>query len=61
MAIYQSSITNFLNKLKKQNPELEQEQKYGHNLLRNKPLDLKKEEEKIKSAIPQRPYVYGSE
>ena len=61
MAIYQSDITKFLNQLQEKNPELEHLQKYGHNLLRDKPLDLKKIAEKNKSTIPQKPYVYGSD
>lgn len=60
MAIYKSETTHFFEKIKQENPELEQNQIQGHNLLREKPLNLKEIEEKQQSLVKQKSYVYGS-
>ena len=57
--MYQSEITQFLNQLKEQKPELEEQQRKGRALLWDKqPLDLDERERQQASHVRQTPYVY---
>jgi len=59
LAMYQSEITQFLNQLKTQKPELEEQQRKGRALLWDKqPLDLDERERQQASRVRQTPYVY---
>lgn len=56
---YVSEITHLIQDLKKENPQLEEEQRLGRALLWDKPeIDLDTMERNQKSRVPQRGYVY---
>jgi hypothetical protein len=58
-AMYQSDITQFLNQLKQQKPNLEVEQRRGRALLWDKqPIDLEERAELKASRVEQTPYSY---
>ncbi|MGF6843629.1 hypothetical protein QF001_007524 [Paraburkholderia youngii] len=58
-AMYQSDITQFLNQLKQQKPNLEAEQRKGRALLWDKqPIDLEERAEQKASRVQQTPYSY---
>jgi len=57
--MYQSDITQFLTQLKKQQPQLEEQQRKGRSLLWDKqPLDLDERERQQASRVKQTSYVY---
>ncbi|MEM5328213.1 DUF3460 family protein [Paraburkholderia sp. JHI2823] len=57
--MYQSDITQFLNQLKQQKPQLEEQQRKGRALLWDKqPLDLDERERQQASRVKQTSYVY---
>ncbi|CAB3776166.1 DUF3460 family protein [Pararobbsia alpina] len=57
--MYQSDITQFLNKLKADKPSLEEEQRKGRALLWDKqPIDLEERAEQRASRVAQTPYSY---
>ena len=57
--MYQSDITQFLNQLKQQKPQLEEQQRKGRALLWDKqPVDLDERERQQASRVKQMPYVY---
>jgi Protein of unknown function (DUF3460) len=57
---YHSEISQFLNQLKADKPQLEAEQRAGRALLWDKPVDLNTTRENEQSRVPQMPYVYGT-
>jgi len=62
MAIYKSEITKFLDDLKKQNPEMELNQKKGRGLLWDKAsLNLDEYKRKQEATVKQKAYVYSTE
>ncbi|SDC69951.1 DUF3460 family protein [Paraburkholderia lycopersici] len=57
--MYQSDITQFINQLKQQKPQLEEQQRKGRALLWDKqPLDLDERERQQASRVKQTSYVY---
>ena len=57
--MYQSDITQFLNQLKAQKPQLEAEQRSGRSLLWDKqPIDLDERAQQQSSRVEQTSYVY---
>ena len=57
--MYQSEITQFLNQLKEQKPDLEEQQRKGRALLWDKqPVDLDERERQQASRVKQTSYVY---
>ncbi|MFC0397762.1 DUF3460 family protein [Paraburkholderia rhizosphaerae] len=57
--MYQSDITQFLNQLKAQKPQLEEEQRRGRSLLWDKqPIDLEERADQQSSRVKQTSYVY---
>ena len=57
--MYQSDITQFINQLKQQKPQLEEQQRKGRALLWDKqPIDLEERAEQQESSVQQTPYVY---
>jgi hypothetical protein len=57
--MYQSDITQFINKMKEQKPSLEEEQRKGRALLWDKkPIDLDESSEIKTSRVEQTSYVY---
>ncbi len=59
MAQYKSNITQFLEELKAQNPELEQAQQEGRALLWDKaPISAEEQERQKAARVKQKAYVY---
>ena len=56
--MYESEITKFLNQLKKDRPQLVEEQRKGRALLWDKPQDLDTSERQAASRIPMKAYPY---
>ena len=61
MAQYQSEITQFLNQLKVEKPQLESEQKKGRQLLWDKNVDRELQKGFQQGRVAQKPYVYQPE
>ncbi|HXA46136.1 MAG TPA: DUF3460 family protein [Burkholderiaceae bacterium] len=56
---YESEASQFINQLKKKNPQLEESQRAGRALLWDKePIDLDQRKRADESRIDQQPYVY---
>jgi hypothetical protein len=55
---YTSDATNFLNQLKADKPELEQEQRRGRALLWDKQIDREFKTQADTAVVPQKSYVY---
>lgn len=55
---YQSDATQFINQLKQQKPELDQQQQVGRALLWDKQVDREVWSEYRAGRVPQKPYVY---
>ena len=60
MALYKSEITQFLEELKTQKPDLEAQQRQGRSLLWDKdPIDLEELARAKSARVAQKPYVYS--
>ncbi|MFP3888780.1 DUF3460 family protein [uncultured Ralstonia sp.] len=60
MALYKSEITQFLEELKTQKPELEAQQRQGRALLWDKePINLDERTRAQAARVAQKPYVYS--
>ncbi|ENZ77039.1 MULTISPECIES: DUF3460 family protein [Ralstonia] len=60
MALYKSEITQFLEELKTQKPDLEAQQRQGRSLLWDKdPIDLEERARAKSTRVAQKPYVYS--
>lgn len=57
---YRSDTTNFINDLKKQKPELDQQQVAGRALLWDKDVNYEVWEDLRAGRVDQKPYVYQS-
>jgi hypothetical protein len=57
---YESDITKFLRDLKKNNPQIEAEQRKGRAIWWDKPQDLDTSARQIESNVPQKAYVYSN-
>lgn len=55
---YSSEVTQFLESLKKANPEIEAGQRAGRSLLWDKSVDREAQVEQSAARVPQKPYVY---
>ncbi|MES2483145.1 MAG: DUF3460 family protein [Pseudomonadota bacterium] len=58
---YNSEVTQFIDLLKSQKPELESEQRAGRALLWDKRIDRDEQAEYKQARVRQKAYVYGSE
>ena len=59
--LYESEASQFINQLKKSNPQLEASQFAGRALLWDKePIDLDQRKRADESRVEQKGYVYGS-
>lgn len=58
---YQSDTTQFISRLKIENPDLEAEQREGRELLWDKNPDRSAWKAFRKAEVPQQPYVYQTE
>ena len=57
---YRSDATEFINALKKQNPELEAQQRHGRSLLWDREHDPEIRAQYEAGRVAQKPYVYGT-
>ena len=55
---YTSEITQFIEQMKAQKPQLEKEQRAGRALLWDKPVDRDAQQEFKEARVAQKPYVY---
>lgn len=56
--MYRSEITNFIEQLKRERPQLERRQQEGRAILWDKPQDLETMRRHRESRVPPQPYVY---
>jgi hypothetical protein len=57
---YESDITKFLRDLKKNNPQIEAEQRKGRAIWWDKPQDPDTSARQSESKVPQKAYVYSN-
>ena len=55
---YTSDVTNFIEELKRRNPQLEAQQRAGRALLWDQAVDREAQQDWQRSRVPQQPYVY---
>ncbi|MBX9873089.1 MAG: DUF3460 family protein [Burkholderiaceae bacterium] len=55
---YQSEVTQFINQLKTQKPDLEARQRQGRELLWDKAVDRQAQADYQAARVAQKPYVY---
>jgi Protein of unknown function (DUF3460) len=55
---YKSDVTQFIDNLKQRDPQLEERQRQGRNLLWDKQIDRQAQAEWRDAKVPQKPYVY---
>jgi hypothetical protein len=58
---YQSEVTQFIEQLKVQKPDLEAQQRAGRALLWDRHLDRQQLADWRQARVPQKPYVYGDD
>ncbi len=58
---YQSEVTQFIDQLKAQEPDLEARQRAGRALLWDKNVDRSAWSEYREAQVPQQPYVYQTQ
>lgn len=56
---YQSDVTQFIEQLKAEKPDLEAQQRAGRAIWWDKHLDREALDEWKQARVPQKPYVYG--
>jgi hypothetical protein len=57
---YQSEVTQFIEQLKTERPDIEAQQRTGRAIWWDKHIDREAQGEWRQSRVPQKPYVYGS-
>jgi hypothetical protein len=60
-ADYQSDVTQFIEQLKTERPDIEAQQRAGRAIWWDKHLDREAIGEWKQAKVPQKPYVYGNE
>lgn len=58
---YTSEVTDFIQQIKAERPELEQGQQEGRALLWDKKIDREQAAQARAAEVPQKPYVYQTE
>ncbi len=58
---YQSDVTQFIDHLKREQPELEAQQRAGRAIWWDKSLDREAQADWKLARVPQKPYVYGDD
>jgi hypothetical protein len=58
---YKSEITQFIEQLKSEKPDLEAQQRAGRALLWDKHVNREAQSEWREANVPQKPYVYQNE
>jgi hypothetical protein len=57
---YQSEVTQFIEQLKTERPDIEAQQRTGRAIWWDKHIDREAQGEWRQARVPQKPYVYGS-
>jgi hypothetical protein len=57
---YQSEVTQFIEQLKTERPDIEAQQRAGRAIWWDKHVDRQAQGEWRQARVPQKPYVYGS-
>lgn len=55
---YTSDVTDFINQMKKDKPQLEAQQQVGRSLLWDKAVNYEAQAEAAQASVAQKPYVY---
>ncbi|WP_284336835.1 DUF3460 family protein [Comamonas sp. NoAH] len=55
---YTSDVTDFINQMKKDKPQLETQQQIGRSLLWDKSVNYEAQAEAAQARVAQKPYVY---
>ena len=58
---YQSEVTQFIEQLKTQKPDLEAQQRAGRSIWWDKHVDREAQGDWREARVPQKPYVYGDD
>ena len=58
---YESDVTQFISKLKAEDPGMEARQRAGRSIWWDKKLDREAIKDWASAKVPQKPYVYGNE
>ena len=58
---YRSDVTQFIDQLKSDKPDLEAQQRAGRSIWWDKNLDREQLEDWKQARVPQKPYVYGDD
>ncbi|MBI5279052.1 MAG: DUF3460 family protein [Burkholderiales bacterium] len=58
---YKSDVTQFIDQLKAEQPDLEARQRAGRAIWWDRHIDREAQEDWRESNVPQKPYVYGTE
>jgi hypothetical protein len=58
---YRSEVTQFIDELKKADPQLEERQRAGRALLWDRPVDREKQADWQRARVAQQPYVYQTQ
>ncbi len=58
---YTSEVTDFINQIKAERPELEQGQQEGRALLWDKQINREQAAQASAAEVPQKPYVYQTD
>jgi hypothetical protein len=58
---YTSEVTDFINQIKAERPELEQGQQEGRALLWDKQINREQAAQASAAELPQKPYVYQTD
>lgn len=58
---YKSEVTQFIDQLKEQKPDLEAQQRAGRAIWWDKNLDRQQLADWKQARVPQKPYVYGDD
>ena len=58
---YRSDVTQFIDHLKEEKPDLEAQQRAGRSIWGDKNLDREAIAEWKEARVPQKPYVYGDD
>ena len=55
---YKSDVSQFIDSLKQRDPQMEERQRQGRNLLWDKNVDRQAQADWREDRVPQQPYVY---
>ena len=58
---YRSDVTQFIEQLKTEKPDLEAQQRAGRSIWWDKHIDREAQQEWKAARVPQKPYVYGDD